>query len=58
MATILTNRCPQNHPCPAVRSCPVGALKQVGTAAPTIDKEKCTDCGKCTHRCPTRALQR
>ncbi len=58
MVTVLTTRCPQNHACPAARVCPVGALKQEGTAAPTIDREKCTDCGKCTRRCPTGALQR
>ena len=27
-------RCPQNHPCPSVRICPVNALKQTGFNAP------------------------
>lgn len=44
-------RCPQNHPCPIVRLCPAGAVKQDGFAAPTIDKSKCTDCGKCFRFC-------
>ena len=26
-------RCPQNHPCPSVRVCPVEALKQSGYRA-------------------------
>lgn len=49
-------RCPQNHPCPAVRVCPVGALKQTGYKAPDIDQEKCIACGKCVRYCPMRAL--
>ena len=24
------DRCPQNHPCPSVKVCPVGALSQQG----------------------------
>lgn len=50
-------KCPQNHPCPAVRICPVGALIQKGFNAPTIDIEKCIECGKCTKVCPMRALK-
>lgn len=50
------NRCPQNHPCPAIRVCPSGALKQKGFAAPTVDKKKCTNCGKCARYCAYRAL--
>ncbi|MGE4483902.1 MAG: 4Fe-4S binding protein [Oscillospiraceae bacterium] len=49
-------RCPQNHPCPSVRVCPVGALKQNGYSAPTIDQSKCIKCGKCVRSCPMRAL--
>ncbi|HEX9062719.1 MAG TPA: 4Fe-4S binding protein [Clostridia bacterium] len=51
------NRCPQNHPCPAVRVCPVGAIKQAGFNAPTIDLEKCIKCKKCILFCPMRAIQ-
>lgn len=49
-------RCPQNHPCPSVRICPVGALTQKGVAAPDVNAEKCIKCGKCVNFCPMRAL--
>ena len=49
-------RCPQNHPCPSVRVCPVGALSQNGYKAPIVDISKCIKCGKCVHFCPKRAL--
>ncbi|MDD3927824.1 MAG: 4Fe-4S binding protein [bacterium] len=55
--TINKNLCPQNHPCPAVRICPVEALSQQGFNAPDIDADKCLDCGKCTKLCPMGALQ-
>jgi len=48
--------CPQNHPCPAIRVCPVGALTQTGFKAPTVDEFKCIDCGKCVRFCPMGAL--
>lgn len=48
--------CPQNHPCPSVKICPVGALNQNGYKAPTVDYDKCTKCGKCVKFCPMRAL--
>ena len=51
------NRCPQNHPCPSVRVCPVGALSQAGYHAPTADQSKCIRCGKCIRACPMRALK-
>lgn len=50
-------RCPQNHKCPAVRVCPVGAIVQEGFAAPTIDQEKCIKCKKCVMFCPMGAIQ-
>ena len=50
------NWCPQNHPCPSIRVCPVGALKQEGFNAPVVDEEKCIDCGKCVKFCPMGAL--
>lgn len=50
------NRCPQNHPCPSVKVCPVGALKQSGFNAPVADHDKCIRCGKCVKFCPMRAL--
>ena len=45
--TVNKNHCPQNHPCPSVRVCPVGALTQSGFKAPNVDLEKCIRCGKC-----------
>ena len=55
--TVVTQRCPQNHPCPAVRVCPVNALKQQGNAAPEVAQDICTDCGKCVRSCPMGALR-
>ena len=49
-------RCPQNHACPSIKVCPVGALTQKGYAAPTVDMDKCIKCGKCVKFCPMRAL--
>ncbi len=56
--SVLVNkeRCPQNHPCPAVRVCGVGALSQEGFRAPQVDAEKCVDCGKCVRYCPMGAF--
>lgn len=51
-----TSRCPQNHPCPSVKVCPVGALSQKGFSAPLVDMDKCIKCGKCVNFCPKRAL--
>jgi len=53
---VIVRNCPQNHPCPSIRVCPVGALIQKGNSAPTVDKEKCIDCGQCTSYCPRGAL--
>ena len=50
------NRCPQNHPCPAVKVCPTGAIKQNGFAAPVIDEEKCIQCEECVMFCPMGAI--
>jgi Fe-S-cluster-containing hydrogenase component 2 len=54
---VVKARCPQNHMCPAVRVCPVGALSQNGFSAPQVDFDKCIRCGKCVHFCPMRALR-
>jgi len=54
---VVNNRCPQNHPCPSKRVCPVGALKQEGFNAPTVDNDVCIKCGKCVSFCPMGALQ-
>ena len=50
------NRCPENHPCPSVRVCPVEALKQIRYSAPTADMDKCIKCGKCVRYCPMGAI--
>jgi len=56
MIEVNVQRCPQNHACPAVRACPVGALTQKGYAAPEVDTQKCTNCKKCVRVCPLGAL--
>ncbi|MFP4018684.1 MAG: 4Fe-4S binding protein [Bacteroidales bacterium] len=44
--------CPQNHPCPTVNICPVGAIKQKSPfSAPEIDESRCTGCGICLNTC-------
>ena len=48
---VVVENCPQNHPCPSVRVCPVGAFH-----APTVDHDKCIRCGKCANFCPKKAL--
>jgi Fe-S-cluster-containing hydrogenase component 2 len=53
---VIAARCPQNHPCPSVAVCPFGALSQQGVAAPTVDLDKCTGCGKCVRFCPMGAF--
>jgi Fe-S-cluster-containing hydrogenase component 2 len=54
---VIKSRCPQNHPCPSVRVCPVDALKQVGFDAPTVIEDKCIKCEKCVKFCPMGAIQ-
>jgi len=53
---VIVSRCPQNHPCPSIKVCPVGAIEQSGYKAPTINMDKCIKCGKCAKFCPMRAL--
>jgi Fe-S-cluster-containing hydrogenase component 2 len=48
--------CPQNHRCPSLQVCPVGAIKQDGFQAPVVDQDRCTDCGRCVQSC--RVFQR
>ena len=54
--TIIKDRCPKNHKCPAVKVCPVGALSQKDFSVPIIDYDRCIKCGKCSNFCPKRAL--
>lgn len=55
--TVVNKLCPQDHPCPAIRICPMEALSQIGNKAPTVNPDKCTDCGECTGFCPKGALR-
>jgi ferredoxin len=50
------DKCPQNHPCPAISVCKVTAISQIGFGLPAIDNEKCIDCGKCVTFCPRKAI--
>ena len=49
--------CPQNHPCPSIRVCPVNAITQVGYNAPVINEELCIKCKKCVMYCPMGAIK-
>ncbi len=51
------SKCPQNHPCPAVKVCPVNAIDQNAFNAPTIDADKCIKCRKYVMFCPMEAIQ-
>ncbi len=52
MIHVNESACPKKHPCPAVRSCPEGAIIQDDIcSAPRIDHELCTECGACTDAC-------
>lgn len=48
--------CPQNHKCPLVSACPVGAITQTGFALPKIDNDACIACGYCSKHCPMQAV--
>lgn len=54
---VIVENCPQNHKCPAVNVCPVGALSQKENEAPKVDYNKCIKCGKCANFCPKKVLQ-
>ncbi len=56
MPIVVQHRCPQDHPCPCVRLCPVDAVSQKGYGAPRIDRNKCIDCGACVSYCPYQAI--
>ena len=49
--TVIKNSCPQDHHCPIIGICPVGAILQKGNAAPEIDQNKCIGCGMCINYC-------
>lgn len=54
--TIDKSLCPQNHKCPSIRVCPVGAIQQTGNGLPTIDQGKCIQCEKCVMFCPKGSI--
>lgn len=54
--TISPLACPQNHRCPIISICPVGAISQEGYGLPVINEELCIECGKCAKHCPMRAV--
>lgn len=56
MPVVIKHKCPQDHPCPCVRICPVDAVSQEGYAAPEINKDNCVECGACVNFCPYRAI--
>lgn len=40
------------HKCPAIASCPAGALSQKDeNSPPVVDVTKCIECGLCTTTC-------
>lgn len=53
---VIISNCPQDHPCPAVKVCPVDALRQTAFHAPEVEHDKCIRCGKCANFCPKKAL--
>lgn len=54
---VIKSRCPQNHPCPAIKVCSVQALSQKNFDAPVVDHDKCIKCVKCVRFCPMKALE-
>lgn len=58
MITIDKNKCPQNHRCPSIAVCPVGAISQNEFELPVINQELCIECGKCINFCPRKAIQK
>ena len=50
--------CPQNHHCPMIDQCPVGAISQEGFSLPIIDPDRCIECGHCIEICGRQAVYR
>lgn len=48
--------CPQNHRCPMIGICPVGAISQEEISLPVVDAEVCISCGQCVDNCGKGAL--
>ena len=59
MINVLSDYCPQNHPCPVVNVCPYNAIAQKDIfSPPEVDEELCTECGECTNYCHVFRLER
>jgi Fe-S-cluster-containing hydrogenase component 2 len=41
--TIDPHVCLQNHRCPIIKACPLGAISQDGYGLPIIDESKCAE---------------
>ncbi|EJW94044.1 4Fe-4S ferredoxin iron-sulfur binding domain protein [gut metagenome] len=50
------HKCPQDHVCPLIKLCPVGAISQEGFSLPQFDPALCIKCGKCIRTCPMKAV--
>lgn len=57
VAYVIQEKCPKDHPCPAMPHCPTQAIAQHGYDAPEILAEKCIACGMCVRLCPKKAFQ-
>lgn len=57
MLVVNPHACPQNHRCPLISVCPVGAISQDGYKLPVIDNDLCIQCGNCSSSCPMGAVE-
>lgn len=49
--------CRQCDPCPAVASCPTGALKKNESNIVTLDEDGCNGCGDCVDACTFNVIK-
>lgn len=50
--------CPQDHHCPLIEKCPVGAISQHNVEfLPAYDPQKCIKCNLCVESCPRGAVR-
>jgi len=57
MIKVNSKKCPKDHPCPLVKSCPQKAISQKGFDAPKVDNKKCSECMFCVNHCPYEAFE-
>jgi ferredoxin len=56
---VLAEKCQKDQECPAIASCPVGAISRKDkNSPPVIDPAKCIECELCTTICPHGAFVR